>query len=88
MPDAVARQGSKWACVVVGAGPQMRIASADAGWLRLFGFSLGEVANKSLAICSGPKTKIAIESLVERGAGETTWITLYEKSGMVGMIGS
>ncbi|KAJ1491645.1 hypothetical protein T484DRAFT_1932984 [Baffinella frigidus] len=80
MPDA---QGSKWARVVVGAGAGsgMRIASADAGWLRLFGFCLGEVANKSLGIVSGPMTKIEIESLVERGAGAPTRDTFYEKSG-------
>ncbi|KAJ1491614.1 hypothetical protein T484DRAFT_1932914 [Baffinella frigidus] len=83
MTDALARQGSKgaWTRVVVGAGPRMRIASADAGWLRMFGFSLGEVANKSLAICSGPKTRISIESLVERGAGVPASITFYEKNG-------
>ncbi|KAJ1483784.1 hypothetical protein T484DRAFT_2563797 [Baffinella frigidus] len=69
-----------WARVVV--GPRMRIASADAGWLQLFRFSLGEVANKSLAICSGPKTKIkAIESMLESRAGPPTWVTLYDKSG-------
>jgi hypothetical protein len=79
-------QGSKGAGgrVVVGSGPRMVIASADAGWLRLFGFSAGEVVKRSsLKICCGPKTKIdTTESLVDRTAGAApTWITLYEKNG-------
>jgi len=79
-------RGSKGAGgrVVVGAGARMLIAGADAGWLRLFGFSAGEVVKRSsLRICCGPKTKIdTIPSLVERTAGAApTWVTLYEKSG-------
>lgn len=68
--------------MVVGAGPLMRIASADAAWLTLFRFSPGEVVKKSLGICCGTKTNIAaIASMVERRAGAPTWVTLYDKSG-------
>lgn len=60
----------------------MRIASADAGWLRLFRFSPGEVLNKTLAICYGPKTKLKdIESLVGSRAAAPTWVTFYDKGG-------
>ena len=84
-------RGSKrgWARVVVGAGPRLQIREASAGWFRLFGFSAGEVAERSLRICSGPKTKmVAIETLVDairlpkrRSLGAPIWCTLYDRSG-------
>jgi hypothetical protein len=74
-----------WAKVVVSPMPHFRVQSADSSWLRLFGFSLGEVQNRSLRIATGPKTRLPhVSEILDRAGSSPTaheWITLYKKNG-------
>ena len=85
LPSVSSGSSLSFAKVVVSPMPACRVQSANAQWLRLFGFSSSDVHNKSLRIASGPQTKMQVLSQMCKTATERASdpesVTLYTKAG-------